>query len=127
MFCIIFTYCLFNSKYFLLQIRTGMVQVSDGKSRPRPARLVLTMDAVTIQREAPVPVQPTKEKNVPHARVSFTIYRGQILYYRLCDDEINVRQLILASQLFYAVFLNKFTNRVTKSRRVIIRLFFPCV
>ncbi|CAB3241299.1 unnamed protein product [Arctia plantaginis] len=50
------------------KIRTGMVQVSDGKSRPRPARLVLTMDAVTVQREAPVPVQPTKEKNVPHAR-----------------------------------------------------------
>ena len=47
-----------------------MVQVSDGKSRPRPARLVLTMDAVTVQREAPVPVQPTKDKNVPHARVS---------------------------------------------------------
>ncbi|CAH1640011.1 unnamed protein product [Spodoptera littoralis] len=50
------------------KIRTGMVQVSDGKSRPRPARLVLTMDAVTVQREAPVPVQPTKDKNVPHAR-----------------------------------------------------------
>ncbi|KAJ0182205.1 hypothetical protein K1T71_001574 [Dendrolimus kikuchii] len=49
------------------KIRTGMVQVSDGKSRPRPARLVLTMDAVTVQREAPVPVQP-KDKNVPHAR-----------------------------------------------------------
>lgn len=50
------------------KIRTGMVQVSDGKSRPRPARLVLTMDAVTVQREAPVPVLPIKDKNVPHAR-----------------------------------------------------------
>ncbi|XP_013188019.2 gamma-1-syntrophin [Amyelois transitella] len=49
------------------KIRTGMVQVSDGKSRPRPARLVLTMDAVTIQREVAVPVQP-KDKSVPHAR-----------------------------------------------------------
>ncbi|CAH0592731.1 unnamed protein product [Chrysodeixis includens] len=50
------------------KIRTGMVQVSDGKSRPRPARLVLTMDAVTVQREAPAPVQPAKDKSVPHAR-----------------------------------------------------------
>ncbi|CAG9796266.1 unnamed protein product [Diatraea saccharalis] len=50
------------------KIRTGMVQVSDGKSRPRPARLVLTMEAVTIQREAPAPPQPPRDKNVPHAR-----------------------------------------------------------
>ncbi|KAI8439009.1 hypothetical protein MSG28_011308 [Choristoneura fumiferana] len=34
------------------QIRMGMVQVSDGKSRPRAARLVLTMDAVTHYRAA---------------------------------------------------------------------------
>lgn len=53
-----------------------MVQVSDGKSRPRPARLVLTMDAVTVQREAPVPVQPTKDKNVPHARVSHSYIKS---------------------------------------------------
>lgn len=46
-----------------------MVQVSDGKSRPRPARLVLTMEAVTVQLEMPVPVQPPKDKTVPHARV----------------------------------------------------------
>ncbi|XP_072938520.1 gamma-2-syntrophin [Epargyreus clarus] len=50
------------------KIRTGMVQVSDGKSRPRPARLVLTMDAVTVQREAPVPAHPPRDRSVPHAR-----------------------------------------------------------
>ncbi|GBP92650.1 Gamma-2-syntrophin [Eumeta japonica] len=51
------------------KIRTGMVQVSDGKSRPRPARLVLTMEAVTVQREAPTPLpHHTKERTVPHAR-----------------------------------------------------------
>ncbi|KAM3956754.1 LOW QUALITY PROTEIN: syntrophin-like 2 [Aphomia sociella] len=50
------------------KIRTGMVQVSDGKSRPRPARLVLTMDAVTVQREVPVQPQPPKDKNIPHTR-----------------------------------------------------------
>ncbi|VVC95268.1 unnamed protein product [Leptidea sinapis] len=44
-----------------------MVQVSDGKSRPRPARLVLTMDAVTVQREVLVP-PPVRDKSVPHAR-----------------------------------------------------------
>ncbi|XP_026317883.1 gamma-2-syntrophin [Hyposmocoma kahamanoa] len=55
-------------KDFCLQIRTGMVQVSDGKSRPRPARLVLTMEAVTVQLEMPVPIQPPKDKTVPHAR-----------------------------------------------------------
>ncbi|XP_052737964.1 gamma-1-syntrophin isoform X2 [Bicyclus anynana] len=50
------------------KIRTGMVQVSDGKSRPRPARLVLTMEAVTVQREVVIPPQPPRDKNVPHAR-----------------------------------------------------------
>ncbi|XP_063825058.1 gamma-2-syntrophin [Ostrinia nubilalis] len=49
------------------KIRTGMVQVSDGKSRPRAARLVLTMDAVCVQREACVPA-PARDKSVPHAR-----------------------------------------------------------
>ncbi|XP_045504150.1 gamma-1-syntrophin [Colias croceus] len=49
------------------KIRTGMVQVSDGKSRPMPARLVLTMDAVTVQREVIVPA-PARDKSVPHAR-----------------------------------------------------------
>ncbi|CAH2989075.1 unnamed protein product [Chilo suppressalis] len=50
------------------KIRTGMVQVSDGKSRPRTARLVLTMDAVTVQREAPAPPPSARDKSVPHAR-----------------------------------------------------------
>ncbi|XP_013149683.1 PREDICTED: gamma-1-syntrophin [Papilio polytes] len=49
------------------KIRMGMVQVSDGKSRPRPARLVLTMDAVTVQRPAPPPA-PLPDRTVPHAR-----------------------------------------------------------
>ncbi|XP_068626762.1 gamma-2-syntrophin isoform X2 [Battus philenor] len=49
------------------KIRMGMVQVSDGKSRPRLARLVVTMDAVTVQREAPAP-QPQPDRSVPHAR-----------------------------------------------------------
>ncbi|KPJ10148.1 Gamma-1-syntrophin [Papilio machaon] len=49
------------------KIRMGMVQVSDGKSRPRPARLVLTMDAVTVQRPAPAPAPPP-DRTVPHAR-----------------------------------------------------------
>ncbi|XP_045459976.1 gamma-2-syntrophin isoform X2 [Melitaea cinxia] len=50
------------------KIRTGMVQVSDGKSRPRPARLVLTMESVTVQREVIVPPQLPRDKTVPHAR-----------------------------------------------------------
>ncbi|KAJ2948217.1 hypothetical protein O0L34_g10026 [Tuta absoluta] len=50
------------------KIRTGMVQVSDGKSRPRPARLRLTMESVTVQREIIVPQQPPRDKTVPHAR-----------------------------------------------------------
>ncbi|CAH2229120.1 jg4798 [Pararge aegeria aegeria] len=50
------------------KIRTGMVQVSDGKSRPRPARLVLAMEAVTVQREVVIPPQPPRDKSVPHAR-----------------------------------------------------------
>ncbi|XP_050345202.1 gamma-1-syntrophin isoform X1 [Nymphalis io] len=50
------------------KIRTGMVQVSDGKSRPRLARLVLTMESVTVQREVVIPPQPPRDKSVPHAR-----------------------------------------------------------
>ncbi|XP_041975424.1 gamma-2-syntrophin isoform X2 [Aricia agestis] len=50
------------------KIRMGMVQVSDGKSRPRPARLLLTMESVTVQREVVVQPQPPRDKTVPHAR-----------------------------------------------------------
>lgn len=50
------------------KIRTGMVQVSDGKSRPRAARLLLTMEAVTVQQEHIVQPPPSRDKNVPHAR-----------------------------------------------------------
>ncbi|CAG9136279.1 unnamed protein product [Plutella xylostella] len=50
------------------KIRMGMVQVSDGKSRPRPARLVLTMEAITVQREVLVPPPAPRDKSVPHAR-----------------------------------------------------------
>ncbi|XP_049882422.1 gamma-1-syntrophin [Pectinophora gossypiella] len=50
------------------KIRTGMVHVSDGKSRPRPARLRLTMESITVQRQQPKPVHTNNHNNVPHAR-----------------------------------------------------------
>ena len=34
-----------------LKIRTGMVMVSDGKSKPEPMRLHLTMEMCTLQKQ----------------------------------------------------------------------------
>lgn len=33
-----------------MQVRTGMVMISDGKSKPELARLHLTMEVITLQR-----------------------------------------------------------------------------
>ncbi|TMW44518.1 hypothetical protein DOY81_010402 [Sarcophaga bullata] len=46
-----------------LKIRTGMVNVSDGKSKPEPLRLNLTMELVTLQRLEIV--TPTNLQNGP--------------------------------------------------------------
>ncbi|KAH8347849.1 hypothetical protein KR084_001642 [Drosophila pseudotakahashii] len=35
---------------YILQVRTGMVHVSDGKSRPEPLRLNLTMELLSLQK-----------------------------------------------------------------------------
>lgn len=46
---------IFNlKKDAFLQVRTGMVMVSDGKSKPELARLQLTMEVITLQRPEPV-------------------------------------------------------------------------
>lgn len=37
-----------------LKIRTGMVAVSDGKSKPVPVRLHLSMEVLRLQNEEPV-------------------------------------------------------------------------
>lgn len=39
-----------NEKDAFLQVRTGMIMVSDGKSKPELARLHLTMEVITLQR-----------------------------------------------------------------------------
>lgn len=42
-----------------LQIRIGMVNVSDGKCKPEPLRLNLTMELLTLQRlEIVTPTNP---------------------------------------------------------------------
>lgn len=38
-----------------LKVRTGMVAVSDGKSRPVPVRLHLSMEVLRLQKEEIVP------------------------------------------------------------------------
>lgn len=38
-----------------LKVRTGMVSVSDGKSRPIPVRLHLSMEVLRLQKEEIVP------------------------------------------------------------------------
>lgn len=39
-----------SSQDAFLQVRTGMVMISDGKSKPELARLHLTMEVITLQR-----------------------------------------------------------------------------
>lgn len=41
-----------------LKVRTGMVAVSDGKSRPVPVRLHLSMEVLRLQKEELVPPEP---------------------------------------------------------------------
>lgn len=38
-----------------LKVRTGMVTVSDGKSRPIPVRLHLSMEVLRLQKEELIP------------------------------------------------------------------------
>lgn len=38
-----------------LKVRTGMVTVSDGKSRPIPVQLHLSMEVLRLQKEEPIP------------------------------------------------------------------------
>lgn len=38
-----------------LKVRTGMVAVSDGKSRPIPVKLYLSMEVLRLQKEEKVP------------------------------------------------------------------------
>lgn len=45
-----------------LKVRTGMVAVSDGKSRPIPVRLNLSMEVLRLQKEEIVPPE-TKPLN----------------------------------------------------------------
>lgn len=46
--------------YAFLQIRTGMVMISDGKSKPELARLHLTMEVMTLQKPEPMQmISPT--------------------------------------------------------------------
>lgn len=40
-----------------LKVRIGMVTVSDGKSRPQPVRLHLSMEVLRLQKEEQVPVE----------------------------------------------------------------------
>lgn len=42
-----------------LKVRVGMVTVSDGKSRPQPVRLHLSMEVLRLQKEEPIPVDTT--------------------------------------------------------------------
>lgn len=49
-----------RTKDAFLQVRTGMVMVSDGKSKPELARLHLTMEVITLQRPEQVQaISPT--------------------------------------------------------------------
>lgn len=55
-----------------LKVRIGMVTVSDGKSRPQPVRLHLSMEVLRLQKEEQVPVEhatkPLNSKVSPTSR-----------------------------------------------------------
>lgn len=40
-----------------LKVRTGMVTVSDGKSRPTLVQLHLSMEVLRLQKEEPIPLE----------------------------------------------------------------------
>lgn len=44
-----------------LKVRIGMVTVSDGKSRPQPVRLHLSMEVLRLQKEEPIPPDHPKK------------------------------------------------------------------
>ncbi|VEN61938.1 unnamed protein product, partial [Callosobruchus maculatus] len=46
-----------------LKVRTGMVSVSDGKSRPIPVQLHLSMEVLRLQKEEPLPPE-SKPQNL---------------------------------------------------------------
>lgn len=54
-----------------LKIRTGMVAVSDGKSRPIPVRLNLSMEVLRLQKEEIVPLESKPSNSKVNARKTF--------------------------------------------------------
>lgn len=49
-----------------LKIRTGMVMVSDGKSKPEPMRLHLSMEMITLQKQdTSTPTSISNNSNAP--------------------------------------------------------------
>lgn len=46
-----------------LKIRTGMVMISDGKSKPELARLHLSMEILTLQKQDTSTPTPTSTSN----------------------------------------------------------------
>lgn len=71
------------NKFIPLQIRTGMVNVSDGKSKPEPLRLNLTMELVTLQRLEVV--TPTNPHNGPpmESKVNINWETEMMLFYTI--------------------------------------------
>lgn len=55
-----------------LKVRTGMVTVSDGKSRPIPVRLHLSMEVLRLQKEELVPLE-SKPLNAKVNRIFFSV------------------------------------------------------
>ena len=65
------THCSPSSTPQNLKVRSGLVHVSDGKSRPEPHRLLLSMELLTLQRLEDSAASPTNNNNLtPSATTS---------------------------------------------------------
>ena len=57
-----------------LKIRTGMVMISDGKSKPELARLHLSMEMITIQKQDTSTPAPTPTTIISHPPVESKVW-----------------------------------------------------
>lgn len=66
-----------------LKVRTGMVTVSDGKSKPQSVRLHLSMEVLRLQKQPPAQTTPviTKPLNSKVSSILYTPNSNQHMHF----------------------------------------------